>query len=53
MNELKINGVYRHFKGNYYLVVDVARHSETGEEYVSANFLNKRRFWRLLREIFL
>lgn len=24
-------GVYRHFKGRYYLVLGVARHSETGE----------------------
>ena len=34
MNELKINRIYRHFKGDYYLVVDVAKHSETKEEYV-------------------
>lgn len=32
--ELRIHGVYRHFKGDYYIVEDVARHSETGEEYV-------------------
>ena len=32
MNELKINGIYRHFKGDYYLVVDVANHSETKEK---------------------
>ena len=24
MNKLKINGIYKHFKGNYYLVVDTA-----------------------------
>ena len=34
MQEVKLNRVYRHFKGNYYLTVDVALHSETGEEYV-------------------
>lgn len=34
MNELKINGVYRHFKGDYYLVCDVAIHSEDRNEYV-------------------
>jgi len=27
-------GRYRHYKGNYYEVVGVARHSETEEEYV-------------------
>lgn len=27
-------GVYRHFKGNLYEVLDVARHSETLEHYV-------------------
>lgn len=34
MNEIKINRIYKHFKGNYYLVVDVASHSETKEKYV-------------------
>lgn len=32
--ELKIKGVYKHFKGDYYLVEDVAIHSETKEKYV-------------------
>lgn len=34
MQELKIGRVYRHFKGDYYLVEGVADHSETGETYV-------------------
>lgn len=33
MNEARINGVYRHFKGNLYLLCDIATHSETGEKY--------------------
>ena len=32
--EIKINGVYRHFKGDYYIVEDVALHSETEEKMV-------------------
>ena len=29
-----IEGIYKHFKGDYYLVEDVAIHSETREKYV-------------------
>ncbi|MBQ2836169.1 MAG: DUF1653 domain-containing protein [Clostridia bacterium] len=34
MQELKINGIYRHFKGDYYLVEDIAKDSETQKEVV-------------------
>ena len=34
MNELKIKGVYKHFKGDYYIVEDLAIHSETKGKYV-------------------
>ena len=34
MRELKLKRVYRHFKGDYYLVEDIAHCSETGEPYV-------------------
>lgn len=34
MRELKLNKKYRHFKGKEYLVLYVAKHSETMEKYV-------------------
>ena len=34
MQELVIHGIYKHFKGKYYLVEDVALDSETQEEMV-------------------
>ena len=34
MRNIKIHGIYRHFKGDYYLVLDVAKDSETLEDIV-------------------
>ena len=34
MRDIKINGIYRHFKGDYYLVEDIAFDSETKAEMV-------------------
>lgn len=34
MQDIQIGRVYRHFKGDYYLVEGVAQYSETGEPYV-------------------
>lgn len=34
MDEVKIGKVYRHFKGNYYFIVDIALNSETQERMV-------------------
>lgn len=33
MNSIQ-RGIYQHYKGNYYQVMGLARHSETLEEYV-------------------
>ncbi len=32
--EVKIKGIYKHFKGDYYIVEDIAIHSETKEKLV-------------------
>ena len=34
MNQVKIGKIYRHFKGNYYYIEDVALDSETQERVV-------------------
>ena len=34
MNEVKIKGIYKHFKGDYYLVEDIAIDSETNRPLV-------------------
>ena len=34
MEDLKINGIYRHYKGNLYIVLDICYHSETLEKMV-------------------
>ena len=34
MNEVKVKSIYKHFKGDLYLVEDIAIHSETREKYV-------------------
>ncbi len=54
MNVLKINGIYRHFKGDYYLVVDVALDSETKEEVVVYRRLyGDGSLWVRKKEMFL
>ncbi len=34
MNEIRVNSIYKHFKGNLYIVEGIAIHSETRERYV-------------------
>ena len=34
MRDIKFNAIYRHFKGDKYLVIDLVTHSETNEKCV-------------------
>lgn len=54
MRDIKINGVYKHFKGKYYLVVDIAYDSETLEEMVVYRRLyGDGSLWVRKKEMFL
>lgn len=54
MRELKINGIYQHFKGNKYLVIGVAFDSETLEEMVVYKRLNgDGSLWVRKKDMFL
>jgi hypothetical protein len=54
MRELIVGGRYRHYKGNEYTVLGVARHSETMEEMViyRAEY-GERGVWVRPKEMFL
>ena len=54
MQELKIKGIYKHFKGDYYLVEDIAKDSETKEEMVVYRRLYEdNSLWVRQKEMFL
>lgn len=46
-------GIYRHFKGNFYQVIDLVRHSETEEQLVLYRALyGERGLWVRPRALF-
>lgn len=54
MRELRIKGIYKHFKGDYYLVEDIAKDSETKEEMVVYRRLyGDNGLWIRPKEMFL
>ena len=54
MNELIINGIYKHFKGKFYIVEGVAKDCETLEEVVIYRALyGNNDLWTRKKEDFL
>lgn len=52
--ELVIGGTYRHYKGNCYKVIGVAKHSETLEELVVYQALyGEKLLWARPKQMFL
>lgn len=45
MREIFINGVYHHFKGNDYKVLNIATHSETNESMIVYQSLYDDKIW--------
>lgn len=43
--DIKIGGIYKHFKGNTYKVIGFARHSETEEDMVVYQSTKNNELW--------
>ena len=54
MRNIEKNTIYKHFKGDYYLVLDIATHSETCEKFVVYRALyDDNKLWIRPLEMFL
>ena len=51
--ELVLGGIYKHFKGDMYVAIDVAYDSETKKEMVIYLPLNSDKLWVRNKEMFL
>ena len=45
MQEIKIGGKYKHFKGNLYEIINFAKHSETMEDMIVYKSLKNDTIW--------
>ncbi len=54
MREVKIHGIYKHYKGDFYIVEDIIFHSETQEKMVAYRALyDDNKLWCRPYEMFL
>lgn len=53
MREIKINGEYKHFKGNLYIVEGIAINSENEKEYVVYKSKESGKLWIRPLDMFL
>ena len=45
MQEIKTGNIYTHYKGNIYKIIALARHSETGEDMIVYQNVDKGDIW--------
>lgn len=53
MRKIEVNRIYRHFKGFYVYIKDIALDSETKEECIVYQHLDDNRIWVRKAEMFL
>lgn len=54
IRDVKVNKIYKHFKGNYYIVLDIAKDSESGEDVVVYRALyDDNKLWVRNKDMFL
>ncbi|MCR5461563.1 MAG: DUF1653 domain-containing protein [bacterium] len=51
--DVVINGIYKHFKGNVYQVICIAKDSETLDELVIYKDINSDKIWARKKDMFL
>ncbi len=45
MQEITVGKTYKHYKGNLYKIIGLAKHSETGEEMIVYENIKKGDIW--------